>query len=159
MLPAAHGDALWIEYSDGQLTHRWLIDCGVPNGTSIAVLAEFRGAAALLSADAHAPVLAGSIRSLLKKRRGERLKLDAFKVSHHASQNNLSTELLELLDCPRYLVSTNGEHFCHPDREAVARIIKYGGARPSLYFNYRSKYNDVWVRPDLQEQYRSNINT
>ena len=129
-------------------------DGGVPNGTSIAVLAEFRGAAALLGADAHAPVLAGSIRSLLKKRGADRLKLDAFKVSHHASQNNLSTELLELLDCSRYLVSTNGEHFCHPDREAVARIIKYGGDRPSLYFNYRSKYNDVWARPDLQEQYK-----
>jgi hypothetical protein len=41
-----------------------------------------------------------------------------------------------------------------PDREAVARIIKYGGARPSLYLNYRSKYNDVWARPDLQEQYK-----
>lgn len=30
MLPAAHGDALWIEYGDGQAVHRVLIDGGTP---------------------------------------------------------------------------------------------------------------------------------
>jgi beta-lactamase superfamily II metal-dependent hydrolase len=30
MLPAAHGDALWIEYGDGQTVHRVLIDGGTP---------------------------------------------------------------------------------------------------------------------------------
>jgi hypothetical protein len=77
-------------------------------------------------------------------------------VSHHASQNNVSTELISLLDCPRFLVSTNGNHFCHPDRQAIARIIKYGRARrrkPELHFNYRSEYNKVWERADLQEKY------
>jgi beta-lactamase superfamily II metal-dependent hydrolase len=129
-------------------------DAGVPNGTSLALLAEFGGAAVLFAADAHAPVLVESIRTLLRARGTARLRLDAFKVSHHASQNNISTELLQLLDCRRYLVSTNGNHFCHPDREAIARIIKYGGSRPSLVFNYRTRYNDVWERPDLQEQYQ-----
>ena len=28
VLPAGHGDCLWIEYGDGTATHRWLIDCG-----------------------------------------------------------------------------------------------------------------------------------
>jgi beta-lactamase superfamily II metal-dependent hydrolase len=67
---------------------------------------------------------------------GVRLKIDAFKVAHHASQNNLSMELLQLLECPRYIISTNGDHFSHPDRQAIGRIIKYGGDRPALYFNY-----------------------
>ena len=65
----------------------------------------------------------------------------------------MSTELLQLLDCKTYGVSTNGDHFCHPDREAIARIIKYGGKHPVLHFNYRTRYNDVWARPDLQERY------
>jgi beta-lactamase superfamily II metal-dependent hydrolase len=129
-------------------------DAGVPNGTSIALLAEFGGATALFAADAHAPVLTDSLKTLLRTRGAGRLTLDAFKVSHHASQNNLSTELLQLVDCQRYLVSTNGNHFCHPDRQAIARVIKYGGNRPALVFNYRSRYNDVWERPNLQEQYR-----
>ena len=28
MLPAGHGDALWIEYGDHTSIHRWMIDCG-----------------------------------------------------------------------------------------------------------------------------------
>ncbi len=131
-------------------------DSAAPNGSSIAVLAEYRGASALLAADAYAPVLAGSIRKLLAASGQPRLKIDAFKVSHHGSRNNVSTELVSLLDCPRYLISSNGDHFYHPDREAIARIIKYGkcdGRNPELVFNYRTQYNDVWERADLQEQY------
>jgi beta-lactamase superfamily II metal-dependent hydrolase len=131
-------------------------DSAAPNGTSIAVLAEYRGASVLLAADAHAPVLIASIRKLLQARGQERLKIDAFKVSHHASKNNVSTELVSLLDCPRFLISSNGDHFYHPDREAIARIIKYGKSgdrKPELIFNYRTQYTDVWERADLQEQY------
>jgi len=131
-------------------------DSAAPNGTSIAVLAEYRGASALLAADAHAPVLLKSIEKLLKARGQERLKIDAFKVSHHASKNNVSKELVSLLDCRRFLISSNGDHFYHPDREAIARIIKYGksGARnPELIFNYRTQYNDVWEQAELQEKY------
>ena len=69
--------------------------------------------------------------NLLRKRGIDRLKLDVLKVSHHASQNNLSKDLLALLDCRRYCISTNGDYFCHPDREAVGRIVKYGGDRLS----------------------------
>jgi len=128
-------------------------DAAAPNGSSIALLAEYGNAAVLLGADAYAPVLATSIKQLLQARGGERLKLDAFKVPHHGSQNNLSNDLLDLVACPRYLLSTNGDHFYHPDRQAVARIIKHGGERPSLYFNYRTHYNEVWGEAVLQEQY------
>jgi hypothetical protein len=128
-------------------------DAGVPNGTSIALLAEYRGAAALLGADAHAPVLAASIERLLRERGLDRLRADVFKLAHHGSRNNISADLLRLLDCRHYLLSSNGDHFCHPDREAIARIIKFGGERPSLHFNYKSRYNEVWARPDLQEKY------
>jgi beta-lactamase superfamily II metal-dependent hydrolase len=132
----------------------FLGDKGAPNGTSIAVLAEFGGASALLAADAHADVLAESIRLLLRARGGDRLKVDVFKVSHHGSQNNVSSELIRLLECPNYIVSTNGDHFCHPDRQAIARVLKHSSLRPMLHFNYRTKYNDVWARQDLQAQHR-----
>jgi beta-lactamase superfamily II metal-dependent hydrolase len=129
-------------------------DAAPANGSSIAVLAEFGGASVLFGADAHDPVLRESVRRLLRQRGVDRLKLDAFKVSHHASQNNLSKDLLALIDCKRYCISTNGDYFCHPDREAIGRIIKYGGARPELHFNYLTRYNDVWKRADLQERYK-----
>jgi beta-lactamase superfamily II metal-dependent hydrolase len=132
-------------------------DAAPPNGSSIALLAEFEGAAVLFGADAYASMLSASIRRLLEARGKNRLKLDAFKLPHHGSRNNLSTELLQLVDCPRYLLSSNGNHFFHPDRQAVARTIRYGRrertARPTLYFNYRSRNNDVWDDPELKERY------
>jgi hypothetical protein len=124
------------------------------NGTSIAFIAEFEGHRCLFAGDAHPTVLESSIRRLLDERHDSQLTLDAFKVPHHGSQNNLSRELLELLDCPRYLISTNGDVFHHPDQEAIARIVRYGGAHPTLYFNYRSDENKIWDEADLKANYR-----
>jgi beta-lactamase superfamily II metal-dependent hydrolase len=128
-------------------------DTAAPNGSSIAVLAEYGGKSVILGADAHAPVMVDSIGKLLKKRGLAKLRIDAFKVSHHASQNNLNVELMKLLDCPRYLISSNGSHFNHPDRQAIARCIKYGGENPQILFNFKTKINDVWAKPELQEKY------
>ena len=102
------------------------------NGSSIAVLAEFEGRSALLTGDAYANVLADSIARLQKQRgtAGQKLAVDAFKLSHHGSANATSRGLLEMVECRRYLVSTNGSQFYHPDREAIARVILYGGHDP-----------------------------
>jgi beta-lactamase superfamily II metal-dependent hydrolase len=127
-------------------------DTGLPNGSSIAFLAEFDGKRCLFAADAHADVLQASIETLLQDQEATRLKLDAFKISHHGSKNNISKPLLDWLKCPRYLVSTNGAIFHHPDREAIARIIARGG-EPVICFNYRSDENAVWGEAKLQKQY------
>ena len=130
-------------------------DPSVPNGSSIALLLEFQGRSMLLTGDAHAEVIARSIKSLQKARgkEGEKLKLDALKLSHHGSGNATTVELLELLDCPRYLVSSSGNIFYHPDREAIARAILHGGQNPTLYFNYRSSLNELWDESILKKRY------
>jgi CHAT domain/Metallo-beta-lactamase superfamily len=138
---------------DALAASRFKEDVTPPNGSSIALLAEFEGRSALFAADAHVPVMVTSIRKLAHQRGGDKLRCDLLKVSHHASQGNTSSELIDLLDCPRYLVSTSGARFHHPDRETIARLIKHGGERPEICFNYRSKDNRVWAREDLQERY------
>jgi len=119
------------------------------------LLAEFDEHAILLTGDAHAEVLARSITALQRARRreNEKLKLDALKLSHHGSANATTVELLALLDCPRYLVSSNGNIFYHPDREAMARVIFHGGKRPMLCFNYRSPLNELWDASALKARY------
>jgi hypothetical protein len=156
--PSTIADAAALQDIDSLADVKFGGDNGAPNGTSIALLAEFGGACVLLAADAHAPVLEAAIDKLLAKRGGNRLKLDLFKVSHHGSQNNVSSELIQRLDCSRYLLSTNGDHFFHPDRQAVARILKYGGARKELLFNYNSKFNQVWgndAMASVRERYNA----
>ena len=84
---------------------------------------------------------------------GQRLPLTAFKLPHHASKHNVSIDLLRRVQCGKYLVSTNGAQFKHPDREAIARVIKHGGASPTLYFNYDTTLNSVWGTPTLKEDF------
>jgi beta-lactamase superfamily II metal-dependent hydrolase len=128
-------------------------DASRPNGSSIAFLAEYGGKSALIVGDAHAPVLQESIEKLIADRGGTRLKVNAFKIPHHGSQNNLNKEVVQLLDCRKWLVSTSGSKFKHPDGEAIARIVKYARGKPQLLFNYATKYNEFWGREDVQEQY------
>jgi len=125
-------------------------DSSEANGSSIALLAEYAGHRLLLAGDAHPGVLQQSIARLAG---GGRLALDACKLPHHGSKSNVSRSLLDALDCQAYLFSTNGAYFRHPDRQAVARVIKWGGSAPRLTFNYRSRYNGLWGGESLQQEH------
>lgn len=119
------------------------------NGTSIALLLEFEGHRLLLAGDAHPSVVRDSVHRLQKGK----LHIAACKLPHHGSKANVAPGLLQSLDCKTYVFSTNGAYFKHPDREAVARVIKCGATNPELVFNYRSKFNSIWDNKALQEEY------
>ena len=124
-----------------------------PNGSSIVLLLRYEGIAVLLGADGHPAVIEAGLKRLAPS---GRVRLDAYKVAHHGSQNNVSRSLLERLDCSRYVFSSNGAIYHHPSREAVARVLKYGrnGNRPTeLVFNYRTKYNSMWDSPALKSKW------
>jgi beta-lactamase superfamily II metal-dependent hydrolase len=125
-------------------------DTAKANGSSIAMLAEFEGRRLLLTGDAHPGIMTGAIKRLAA---GGKLAVDACKLPHHGSKANVSRQFLQVLDCKKWLFSTNGAYFRHPDRQTVARVIKWGGAQPELSFNYRTQYNDVWDSKPLREQY------
>lgn len=119
-------------------------DNSIANASSIAFLAEYEGRSCLFTGDAHPNVLESSIKSLLDERGESRLKLDALKMSHHGSSGNTSPELLKLLDCKRFLVSTNGSYFNHPNKEAIARVIMESDNKIDLYFNYQCPETKIW---------------
>lgn len=118
-------------------------DHAPPNGTSIAFLAEYENRRVLLAADAHADRLVESLLPLAAAE-GGRIRLDAFKLPHHGSNHNVSKELLDLVACNRFLVSSNGSYFDLPDPIAMSRVIVLGGANPQLIFNYRSPEALLW---------------
>jgi hypothetical protein len=129
-------------------------DTSAPNGSSIALLAEFEGSAVLLTGDAYAPVLTRSIARLLESRGQPRLPLAACKVSHHGSRGNTSPELLQLLDCNRYLISCNGDVHNLPDNETIGRIIHYTRGAPEIVFNYDCPRTEAWKSETLQKRHR-----
>ncbi len=116
-------------------------DDSVANGSSIAFLASYEGRTALFAADAPVRDLLASLNRFSPD---APVVLDLFKVSHHGSRNTTSRQLVDKLDCPRYVFSTSGAIHGHPNPEAVARVIAAGGPDVELIFNYRSRHNDIW---------------
>jgi hypothetical protein len=114
-------------------------DSGKANGSSIAFIGEFDGKSCMFLADAHMRVVCASLRRLGATKDAP-LRVNAVKLAHHGSKNNLTPEFLELVDAQNYLVSTNGERFEHPDREAIDAIIQGSRRKPTLWFNYRSDF-------------------
>ncbi|MFF5445583.1 ComEC/Rec2 family competence protein [Streptomyces sp. NPDC012888] len=121
------------------------------NPTSIGLLFEFEGTRIVFTGDADDGRLVDSIRPLAEAE-GGRLRIDALKVAHHGSKKNISNDLLDLLDCGRYLISTNGKVHGHPDDVAIARILAHGGPAKDLVFNYRDRAA-VWDVPELRERF------
>ena len=70
------------------------------------------------------------------------LMVDYVKVSHHGSKYNISNELLGIIKCDRFIISTNGGfgNAYHPDRETIAKILYHPKRDRNntlhLYFNY-----------------------
>jgi hypothetical protein len=125
-------------------------DGSAANASSIAFLAEDDdGDRVLLAADASAEVLVASLRRVAA---GGRYRVDLCKVPHHGSRHNTSPELLSLLDCRHWLLSTSGRRHGHPHREAMARIL----CRPdeaTAWFNYRGQTTEEYAGPALGARY------
>jgi hypothetical protein len=124
-----------------------------PNGSSIVVLAEHAGVRCLFAGDAQAPVLEKTIPRLIRDRGS--MEMDAFKLPHHGSRKNVSLPLVRSLPSRRYLFSTNGAIYHHPDVPAVSRVLVGSDGEKELIFNYRTVHNEMWLDGRLLEDYRA----
>lgn len=124
------------------------VDGSKANATSIALLLEHDGKRALLTGDATASELVGGL-ALLGA--GERVPIDLVKLPHHGSRNNVSRELVQAVDCPLWVFSSDGTTFRHPDAIAVSRVLRDAGPEPHLVFNVPCTFNRWWERAEWQD--------
>jgi hypothetical protein len=126
----------------------------VSNASSIAFLAEYGGKACLFAADAQPSVLEQTLKALPGYRPGRKLKIDALKVSHHGSRGNTSPDLLRVLECAHFLVSSDGSGASnHPHDETIARLIEGSGPGAHLWFNYHSEETQIWDDVSLKRRF------
>ena len=128
-------------------------DTKIANRSSIVLLAEFDGHSVLLAGDSTPSVLQPALARLLAERGIDRLELTDFKLPHHGSANNITREILELAPAQRYLFSTDGSYFNHPDDTAVASVIRHGRPGAELVFNYSNPRTRRWDMPALLERH------
>lgn len=132
-------------------------DAAVANGSSIALLAEYRGHRVLLAADSFPAVVEASLRRL-EYCEEKPVPLAAYKLSHHGSRGNNSPSLLSVVRCDKYLFSTSGARFGHPHDECVARVLVGGGKAVRLYTNYRRDGETLlWDHPTVRTDYKATV--
>ena len=111
----------------------------IPNASSIAFILRCDGLSILMLGDSFPQPVEAFLRSQGYSEEHP-LEVDYVKVAHHGSQHNTSNELLDIIKCNNYLISTSGAQFYHPDRESIAHILCHPRRDPAekvhLYFNY-----------------------
>ncbi|UVL11441.1 MBL fold metallo-hydrolase [Pseudomonas rhodesiae] len=128
-----------------------LRDTKAANGSSIVLLLEYEDKKILLAGDSFAEDLVEAVTQLSPERP---LQLAAFKVPHHCSRGNISERLIATINCPNWLISTDGSRHKHPDDEGIASILHYGeNTSVRLLFNVSSKYNSKWSRTEWQSRF------
>ena len=73
-----------------------------------------------MTGDAFAADVRDGLKALQKK---GPVAIDLVKVPHHGSQQNVTRGLVEAIDCPLWLFSSDGTTHKHPDAEAVAQGV------------------------------------
>lgn len=106
----------------------------VTNSSSISVIIEYKSKKLLFLGDSAPSDVVNSLVDLGYSK-DNKLKVDIVKVAHHGSRHNTSNELLEMILCNKFLISTDGKTHKHPDKESLSRIICLQN-NPELIFNY-----------------------
>lgn len=110
------------------------------NKSSIALKISAEEKTILCLADADAKVMEDV---LIGKGYDEKhpIQADLVKMSHHGSKANIRKKLLEMIDCDKYLFTTNGgtAGAYHPDRQTLACVSQWKHndiTSITFYFNY-----------------------
>jgi beta-lactamase superfamily II metal-dependent hydrolase len=131
------------------------------NASSIAFLLSCPDTSLLMLGDSRPEVISQELKKHGYSEKNP-LIVEFVKISHHGSLNNTSQDLLNLIRCNNFLISTNGgtAQHRHPSRETIARLVynsnRLKDAELKIYFNYdlvsiKNRIGDFINENDLAE--------
>lgn len=127
-------DCDYAKSLDELLAAPFIEDDSITNASSISVLINYKNKSLLFLGDSIPSDIVHSLVALGYSSENK-LQVDIAKVSHHGSRYNTSPELLAIIQCDKFIISTDGKLHGHPDKECLARIIDSQEC-PELIFNY-----------------------
>jgi len=122
-------------------------DQSIHNGSSIAFILETQQKSILFLGDAHPSVVIDSL-TKLGYSVDNPLNIDYMKISHHGSKANTNSELLELITCKNFIISTNGLSHKLPNKKTLARIVQHFPTA-NLMFNYPHLIKQIFTPDEL----------
>ncbi|KOY37400.1 MBL fold metallo-hydrolase [Vibrio parahaemolyticus] len=137
-------------------------DGSIHNGSSIAFLFEYMSKNILLLGDAHDDVICNSLSEMVNNIADQdyeqmKIKIDCVKMSHHGSKYNTSYDFLNLIDCNKFIISTDGSLHGLPNKLTLARIIKTID-NPCMIFNYPNLINKIFTKREIEYLLSSGVN-
>lgn len=101
------------------------------NNSSIAMIIRTNDKRLLMTGDCMATDMYNYITQRLNKSKDAPLLVDIMKMPHHGSRYNINNDLLDVVDCDKYLITTNGGVGVanHPDRQTIAKLLQREGRR------------------------------
>lgn len=126
-------------------------DTSVANESSIAFTGTYKGKSCLFAGDATSASLLKAIDPWLKKKKKDRMPVNAWKLAHHGSKKSNQEELMKKIATKNLLVSSDGSRYGHPDPECIAKLLGNNGPGLTFYFNYLSGVNKEWGKERLQQ--------
>lgn len=119
---------------------------------------EIEGKRILFLGDANAQDISKSLSKYIKDKNIDRIKFDLVKLSHHGSRNNITTDFFKIFYSDRYLVSSNGRKYNHPDIECLCKLIVKQSEFKSIIFNYnRAEILDGFDNEKDMKKYKYKI--
>lgn len=92
------------------------------NGSSIGLLIEFKSISTLLLGDSHADVVSGTLQTHGYSEKNP-LTVEFMQLAHHGSKANTNPSLLAIVKTFNYVITGNGIHNRHPDKETLVRVL------------------------------------
>lgn len=149
------------------------LDLTIENRVSIALLIEIEDKGILFLGDANPDIIEASLMKLINLRGIEKLKVDAVKLSHHASHRSLSLSLINLIDSNFFIISTNGQKSNLPNKLTFAKVLNRNSKNEKedfFIFNYEdvitnlkfidddfTAYNFSCLKPNYINGYTLNL--
>lgn len=125
-------------------------DNSIHNGSSIAFIFEYEQKSILFLGDAPPSTVVESLMTL-GYTEGNPLRLDYMKVSHHGSKANTNDELLKLVECDNFIISTDGSKHNLPNKKTIARIVR-AFPTANLIFNYYHLVDKIFTIDELNDE-------
>lgn len=106
----------------------------IANKSSIAFVFEYEGKRLLFLGDAVSSQIITALLNLGYSKDNP-LRVDYCKVSHHGSTHNTTVELIKMLECSNYIISSNWKRG-RPTKSCLSKIILNSKNSVNLFYNY-----------------------
>lgn len=100
---------------------KFVEDSSLTNKSSISFILEYEGIRVLFLGDCHPSDLLNALKSSAHIG----AQFHAVKLSHHGSEKNTSSELLETLGETDYIICADKSHHGHPNNKTISRVIHF----------------------------------